>query len=126
MFAFSPLIWQYAITAEVFALNTLFTSIIVYLIALFSTNKKLRVVYFGAFICGLALCNQHSIVLYEIPLILWILFLIRKLIARKPIILVFLFFLFAIGLLPYIYLPIAATLKPTAGSWVRKIYFFVG
>lgn len=28
---------------------------------------------FGAFMCGLSLCNQHTIVVYNMILILWVL-----------------------------------------------------
>ena len=58
LFAFSPLIWQYAVTAEVFPLNTLFSALIVYLVTEFSRSRRVWVAVLGAFVCGLALCNQ--------------------------------------------------------------------
>ena len=88
MFSFSPLIWQYANTAEVFPLNTFFASLLVFLVTCFANqalnycqfkkkqNDKvmndvaamsldLWIIYLGAFICGLSLCNQHTIILFE-------------------------------------------------------------
>lgn len=47
MFALSPLIWQYAVTAEVFPLNTMFSGLIVYLVCLFSKTKSINVSYLG-------------------------------------------------------------------------------
>ena len=118
MFAFSPLIWQYAITAEVFPLNTFFATLIVYLVVVFSQSKNnISIAYIGAFICGLALCNQHTIVLFEVPLILWMLFLLRNHILHDYSVLIKLSVSFLFGILPYAYLPIAALIAPKPGSW---------
>jgi hypothetical protein len=118
LFAFSPLIWQYAITAEVFPLNTLFAALIVYLVVTFSAVRdNVTIAYVGAFVCGLALCNQHTIVLFEAPLILWMLFLLRSHIKAHPAVLVILSVCFLAGLLPYAYLPIAGSTTPKPGSW---------
>jgi hypothetical protein len=118
LFAFSPLIWQYAITAEVFPLNTLFAALIVYLVVSFSAVRdNVTIAYIGAFVCGLALCNQHTIVLFEAPLILWMLFLLRNHIKAHPTVLVILSVCFLAGLLPYAYLPIASSIAPKPGSW---------
>ena len=67
--------------------------------------------------CIQALCNQHTIILYEVPLILWMLFLLRRVLLSSPIKLVNISCLFIIGLLPYLYLPIAAYTNPMPGSW---------
>ncbi len=116
-FSFSPLIWQYAVTAEVFPLNTFFASLIVYLVVRFSIERNIKIAIFGAFICGLALCNQHTIILYEAPLIAWMLFMMRKQIIDDYRILFPLGIAFILGLMPYIYLPVTATYNPTLGSW---------
>lgn len=117
MFAFSPLIWQYAITAEVFPLNTMFTSLILWLTLLFARTRELKFIYWGAFFCGLALCNQHTIILYIIPLVLWILFVCRKVIYHHPSALVYLSVSFLVGLSFYLYLPISAIYNEIPGSW---------
>ena len=36
-------------------------------------QSKLCIAYWGSFVCGLGLANQHTIILYEIPLILIVL-----------------------------------------------------
>lgn len=117
LFAFSPLIWQYANTAEVFPLNTLFASFILYLVIQFTTTRNMNYALFGAFICGLAMCNQHTIVLFIAPLILWMLFLLRNYIKFNPYYFIQLSISFVIGCLPYLYLPLAAFIRPQPGSW---------
>jgi hypothetical protein len=115
--AFSPLFWQYAITAEVFALNNLFAAAIVYLTVLFTKMRQIPIALLGAFVCGLAICNQHTIILFEIPLILWTMVLLRKRVYRNPWLVIQLSFCFIAGLLPYSYLPYIATHAPKQGSW---------
>ena len=117
MFAFSPLVWQYAITAEVFPLNTMFSSLILWLTLLFAKTRELKFIYWGAFVCGLALCNQHTIILYVIPLVLWILYVCRIVIYHHPYSLVYLSASFLSGLSFYLYLPIAAIYNEIPGSW---------
>ena len=39
LFSFSPLIWQYAVTAEVFPMNTYFSALIIYLVMRFSRTR---------------------------------------------------------------------------------------
>lgn len=117
MFSFSSLLWQYAVTSEVFPLNSFFASLLIYLTILYIKYKDFKYVYFGAFISGLALCNQHTIILYEIPLIL-----IVAIVANKDMFfnlrrMILILFLFVIGIAPYAYLPIAAIYFPKAGSW---------
>jgi len=117
LFSFSPLIWTYATTSEVFPLNTAFASVILYLVVSFSSTGSLRTACLGALLCGLALCNQHTILLLEAPLVLWMLFLLRRRILQRPSVLALLAGCFLLGLLPYIYLPLAASFNPRPGSW---------
>jgi hypothetical protein len=117
MFAFSPLIWQYAVTAEVFPLNTMLSSLLVLLTVMFSKTGSLTVSHLGALVCGLALCNQHTIILFEVPLILWMLFLLRHKMLANVGLLASHVGLTLLGLSCYSYLPVVATLSPKAGSW---------
>ncbi len=117
MFSFSPLIWQYAVTAEVFPLNTLFAALLLYLVLQFALHRNPSYALVGALVCGLALSNQHTIVLYEAPLVLWMLVLLRNYIHRHPLFLLQLSGCFIAGLLPYLYLPLMAQRSPKAGSW---------
>lgn len=116
-FAFSPLIWQYAVTAEVFPLNTFFAALIVYLVVEYTLTKKWYIVYIGAIVSGLALSNQHTIVLYLFPLILWIFYVNREEILRRPIVLFYYGFAGLAGLSCYAYLPIASRIVDSPGGW---------
>lgn len=117
LFAFSPLIWTYAVGAEVFALNNLFAALLVYTLIRYtrSNNTSPRIAIQGAFLCGLALCNQHTIVLFEVPIIAFVLYTRRRSLYGKEI--VRLSFAFLIGLLPYAYMPLTMTWQPQPGSW---------
>ena len=117
MFAFSPLIWQYAVTAEVFPMNTFFAALLSYCTLLFARKRDFSIALIGAFVSGLALCNQHTIVLFEAPLMLWMAWMLRRYIIANPMSLVQLGVAFIAGLLPYLYIPIAANMNPTHGSW---------
>jgi len=117
MFAFSPLIWQYAITAEVFPLNTFFAALLLFTTIQFASSKRLSLVILGAFLCGLALCNQHTAILFEVPLIVYIIFLIRRVLYEKPVYVLYLGAAFFAGIAPYAILPYAAHTKPNHGSW---------
>lgn len=72
-FSTSPLTWTYSVGSEVFALNNCFAAALVWLAAERLVGGKAWAVPAGAFLSGLALCNQHTIVLFEIPLILAVL-----------------------------------------------------
>ena len=119
MYAVSPLIWTYAISSEVFAMNNFFASLLIYLSVRYFKRKSKYDLCLGAFVCGLALTNQHTIVLFEIPLILSILLteyqirgdqIVRTLGQSAGC--------FLVGLLPYVYLPISTLLQPVdGGGW---------
>jgi hypothetical protein len=119
MFSFSPLIWLYSVGGEVFSLNNALVSIVVYLSVRVGVFKSWVDVYLGALFCGLALCNQHTAILFEIPLILWILWIFRTdLTAFRFVSLAVCFF---IGLSPYIYLVYSAINRPQFLTWVSLI-----
>ncbi|TMW57179.1 hypothetical protein Poli38472_003104 [Pythium oligandrum] len=116
LFAFSKLTWEYAIGLEVFALNNLLIGLlhiqfIKFVMSSSSTSAR-RYSYSGAFLCGLGLTNQHTIVLFEIPMVLVVL-LTRRIKFRE---LCGLGLVFLIGVSIYSYTYHAAQ-TPTPGSW---------
>lgn len=126
LMAFSPLMWQYSVTAEVFALNNALLSLLGFLAVRFSLRRDLSNAAGGALISGLALCNQHTAVLYVVPLAAWVMFQLltsrcrfhsahpwRRLSMEIAVLTV----LFLVGLVPYAYLPLAAKHAPMPGSW---------
>ncbi|XP_058440623.1 transmembrane protein 260 isoform X6 [Marmota monax] len=121
VFSFSRLTWQWSITAEVFSLNNLFVGLLMALTVHFeeaaTAKERSKIAKIGAFCCGLSLCNQHTIVLYVLCIIPWILF---RLLKEKELSLGFLLNLslcFSAGLLPYIYLPISSYLNHARWTW---------
>ena len=73
-FCASPLVWTYSITAEVFSLNNFFSALVVLLAIVYfektspGTLAAQRCAIVGAFISGLGLCNQHSLIFFVVPL----------------------------------------------------------
>jgi hypothetical protein len=67
LYSFSPQIWHYANQAEVFALNNLLCALILYVAALYLQRPTLPLACVQAFVCGCALSNQHTSVLFVVP-----------------------------------------------------------
>lgn len=115
LFAFSPLVWRYAIVAEVFSLNHLLVATLLYTAVRYSESRDAKFAYLSALVFGLGMSNHHTCLFYGAPIMLWILvtgrrelWTIRRLLAIAGC--------FLGGLLPYAYLPIADALKPSV-SW---------
>ncbi|CAB1110766.1 unnamed protein product [Ectocarpus sp. CCAP 1310/34] len=143
LLAFSPLTWQYSVTAEVFALNNFLLSILCSLVVRFSLRRELATATGGALVSGLALSNQHTAVLYVAPLAAWVMLQLvtsrcrqyhsthqqrqqqghpqqkRQLNPWRRLSLetILLAVVFLLGLAPYAFLPLAAKRAPKRGSW---------
>lgn len=127
LFATSPLIWLYAISSEVFALNNFFAGLLLYFSVRFLRDGRRRDLLWGAFICGLAMTNQHTIVLFEIPLILSMIWRLWTSNDLTTGILLDAAARFCLGLVPYVYLPVSAYLSEDGGGWgdLRSLSGFV-
>lgn len=116
--AFAPLFWFYSLVAEVFPLNNLLV-LLLFFTAIRTRERwqennhagAIRFVVLLAFLCGISLCNHHTVVL-AFPMIL--LFILRPLaeILKRPLYILLCLLAFLAGLLPYIYLPISASRSP--------------
>ncbi|XP_074852350.1 protein O-mannosyl-transferase TMEM260 isoform X6 [Carettochelys insculpta] len=82
VFSFSRLTWQWSIAAEVFSLNNLFVGLLMLLAVRFeeatTAKERSEISKVGAFCCGLSLCNQHTITLYVLCIVPWVLFQLFK------------------------------------------------
>ena len=116
MLAFCPLIWMYSIQAEVFALNNFFVSALVYLTVLYVQTRDAKIAYWGAFVIGLGLSNQHTLLFYAAPMSLFILSLGYRGELGTPEGFAMLCLSGLCGLLPYLYLPIAGR-EAGFGAW---------
>jgi len=154
-FALSPLVWMYSVGAEVFVLNNLFIALLLALFVHYSESaleasrlalsetsiegknqvarsgiaKLQRVTCIASFVCGLALCNQHTSILLILPMSLWVAWsqlqfpIFDKvnrparfsLLTSSSIALYILSLL--MGLIPYIHMPIAHSFWRNRGSW---------
>ncbi|MDP1722710.1 MAG: DUF2723 domain-containing protein [Candidatus Gottesmanbacteria bacterium] len=94
----------YSTTPEVFALFDLFVVLIVYLLILWSETRNSRYLFLFSFIFGLSLTHHH-VMLFLVPSIGWFIWSHVKSL-KKVSLLCAIFFL--LGLLPYLYIPIAA------------------
>lgn len=118
--AFSSAFWYYSITAEVFALHHLFVALLILIILtwrekfLESKNipdsKPHRWLYLFCFVAGLSFTNQQAIV-FLAPAFLFLILVTDKKIFFNPRTLPLMFFFLALGLTPYFYLLIAASLS---------------
>jgi len=154
-FALSPLVWMYSVGAEVFVLNNLFIALLLALFVHYSESaleasrlalsetsiegknqvarsgiaKLQRVTCIASFVCGLALCNQHTSILLILPMSVWVAWsqlqfpIFDKvnrparfsLLTSSSIALYILSLL--MGLIPYIHMPLAHSFWRNRGSW---------
>ncbi|XP_043570486.1 transmembrane protein 260 isoform X3 [Chiloscyllium plagiosum] len=121
LFCFSRLAWQWSVAAEVFTLNNFFVSLLMVLTVRFSTaataQERSKLSLLGAFTCGLSLCNQHTIVLYVMCIVPWVLFRLQREKEMSVRAIPRLGLCFGAGLLPYLYLPISSYLNRARWSW---------
>ena len=115
LFAFAPLIWSYAVVAEVFALNNLLVCCLLYCLVRFADSPSLRWASWGALTVGLGLSNHHTFVVYAIPVVLYVAWRGRGFLWT-PRALAQVLALFVLGVLPYLYLPIAGAAR-NAVTW---------
>ncbi len=110
LFAFSPLVWPYAVTAEVFPLNNLFAAALVSLSVAATLAPRPILLPLTAAVVGLGLTNHHTLVFFGAPVLAYGLFLERHVLSLRRVFVSSLSL--AAGLLPYVYLPIAAAAHP--------------
>lgn len=112
--AFSPLAWVYHVTAEVFALHNFFVALIIHASVQLSFLKDSSSLYGGAFICGLAMTNQHTSILLSIPMVCWVFYVIRM---TMEILFTAAFFFLSGIIMMYSYMYTIARMYPHPGSW---------
>ena len=81
---------------------------------MFWEHRNEDMAVWGAFFIGLGLTNQHTLVFYAVPLVVWAMCLVPTLLRATVILKMCTAGL--IGLLPYLYLPIASLNLP-ATTW---------
>uniref|UniRef100_A0A7S4K6F2 Glycosyltransferase RgtA/B/C/D-like domain-containing protein n=1 Tax=Guillardia theta TaxID=55529 RepID=A0A7S4K6F2_GUITH len=115
LFAFSNTAWKFSTQFEVFALNNIFSSSILLLTLHFLRHQRGWTPLLGSFLCGLALTNQHTIVVLVLVSVVFAVWRSRLSLLHPRRMLVLLV-LFVLGLSPYCYLFVAGS-RPPMGSW---------
>ena len=105
LFAFSPLVWRYAICAEVFAMNNLACAALLLLAASYERSAEPRFAILTALVAGLGFADHHTVVFAALPCAVWIAWRGRGLGVRSGLGCAL---ALLVGLLPYGYLPWAA------------------
>jgi hypothetical protein len=118
MFAFSPIAWQYSVTAEVFALHSLFVSAIIHTSVRYAAHPTERLTYLGAILCGSSLTNQHTAILLEVPIVIWVAYK-SKLLHRSHRSVLCKAALSFLGPIFFLYatMPYLTITQPHRGSW---------
>jgi hypothetical protein len=109
--AFSYLFWFHAEVPEVFALNNVIVMALIYYAFLFYEEKKEKYLYVLSFLGGLSLAHHHTVALIVPMLFLLVIRHFKIFFTHWRIIPLMLLCVVA-GLLPYLYIPIAASFKP--------------
>ncbi|MFH1453230.1 MAG: DUF2723 domain-containing protein [Armatimonadota bacterium] len=137
LFCFSFKLWSLSVIAEVYTLNIFFLSVCLYVLQLWRETDKNKYLYILSFIYGLSLCNHHAMLLAG-PLFIIFIIWTRWQVLKDLKLILGCIGLFILGLLPYLYLPIASKFNPvldwgnpeTLGRFLahvqRKTYAFVG
>lgn len=122
--AFSTIFWRYSLVAEVFALNDFLVAVLVLILIVWSrqlppassSEKRLPrppglpLAYLWCLVLGLSLSNHHT-VLFVVPAFGYFLWRSSPSLFR-PQFLIPGFICFLLGLLPYLYLPLASGSQP--------------
>lgn len=109
--ALNPLFWSWSLVAEVFPLNNLLASLLIYLLVIWHEEPERTGILIAAFfVGGLAVTNHQTIVLLA-PAVCF-LFWRRRAVLFRPRNLALCLTAFLLGLLPYVYVPWAAARHP--------------
>jgi hypothetical protein len=108
-FAFSYCLWTQAVIAEVYTLNAFFVALLIYLILKWNLCLGDKWLYCFSFVYGLSFTNHITVFLLIPAFSIFFLLNLKKLTFVKILLMLL---LFAIGLLPYIYLPVRASMNP--------------
>lgn len=113
LFALSKTFWSQAVIAEVYTLNTLFVAAIVLVLLVWRDERRDLYLLLAAFLMGLSLTHHLTSGLLLPAGLLFVLLVDRSRLLQRRLI-----FggagLFLLGLLPYLYLPVRASMEATS------------
>ncbi|MCP4249068.1 MAG: DUF2723 domain-containing protein [bacterium] len=107
--------WSQSVITEVYGLNSLLTAGVLLCAVRWYATRTDRPLLLASLLMGLGMSNHHIIALAGLALVIWVLCLQPGLVRRWRLVLKCIG-LFAVGLLPYLYLPVRAAADP-AVNW---------
>lgn len=114
--ATAPLFWRWSLVPEVFPLNDLAAATMLLLVALWHEHPERRgLLTAGALVGGLGMSNHQTIALLA-PAVFYVLWRRRRPLLRDMALVRQCALAFALGLIPYLQLPVAALHQP-AWNW---------
>ncbi len=125
--AFTGTLWQEATFSEMNGLHLLLVALLLHRALVWRAERRDRDLLIGALLGGLCISN-HGLAITVVPLVfLFVLVNARREVARHPVVLVKAGVAFALGLLPYAYLPLRAMAGPPGiyGRFLTWDGFFV-
>jgi 4-amino-4-deoxy-L-arabinose transferase-like glycosyltransferase len=111
-FAFTGTIWQEATFSEMNGLHVFIVALLLHRALVWRDGRRDRDLLLGALLGGLCVSN-HGLAITVVPIVvLFVLAAARREIRARPMLLVKAGAVFAVGLLPYLYLPLRALAGP--------------
>jgi hypothetical protein len=117
LFAFSPLTWDYAVQAEVFALNNFLVAALLWAAGCYYQLRTHRQLYLMAVLSGLALSNHHTSIFVVGPVLCGAIIRGRLWERKHSRQVGWTVVCLGAGLLPYFYLPLTAVTDTTGLVW---------
>jgi len=116
IFAFSEAFWSQSVIAEVYALNSFFFALCIYILVIWTEKSKEKIpsdklLYLLSFIYGLSLTNHHTMLLLA-PAILFLVLWAKPSIIKDPKTILICLGLFFLGITVYLYMPIRSRANP--------------
>lgn len=109
--AFSNTYWSESNSAEVYGLNGLLIIGLIYIFLFWYEKRQDKYLLWGSFVFGLSLTNHQMMILTAPAFVLFIFLTDKQLVKNWPL-LIKSFLLIIVGLLVYLYLPIASHFNP--------------
>jgi hypothetical protein len=114
-FAFSAIVWEHAVGAEVFSLHHVFVAALLWIAVAYAQTSDRRWVWIGAGVAALGMSHHHTLVFFAFPMALWPL-LREPGYWLKPGRVACLAGIGLLGMLPYLWLPFASA-RAAPVSW---------
>ncbi len=103
--------WMQSVITEVYAFNSLLTAAFLWAVLRWYRTRTTRPLLLASLFAGLAMCNHHQFAFAALAALIWIA-IIDPRIYRNARLILGCVAVFALGLLPYIYLPTRAAADP--------------